>query len=50
MRLEQPESRWWWRLCRVVDVVFFWDQDHCHGAYMADIEYAQARIDWHYKL
>ena len=47
MRLERPESRWWWRLCRFVDVAFFWEQDHCQGAYLEDIEYAAERLERH---
>lgn len=50
MRLERPHSRGWWRLCRAIDQLFFWDPGHCLGAYMDDVRYAEYRLDRHRRL
>lgn len=48
--LENPKNRFWWRLCRFVDLLFFWELDHCMVAYLEDIEYAELRIERHRNL
>lgn len=47
MRLQNPDSRWWWRLCRFVDTLFFWELDHCMAAYIDDIRYSEYRLEQH---
>lgn len=50
LRLERPGNRWWWRLCRVVNVLFFWQENHCKVAYLTDISYASDRVFRHENL
>ena len=49
-RLENPEKRFWWRLCRTIDFIWFWEEDHCKIAYEYDISYSYARVEQHVKL
>ena len=50
MRLEHPKNRFWWRMCRFVDFLFFYEKDHCRTAYLEDIHYANARVNAHKNL
>lgn len=49
-RLELPDNRYWWRLCRFVDFIWFWEADHCKVAYLEDIEYAEQRLERHHAV
>lgn len=50
MRLENPGNRWWWRLTRLINIIFVWDPDHCRKAYLADVEYSQASVNQYLQL
>lgn len=44
MRLQDRENRWWWRLTRVINWVFFWQSNHCRRAYLNDVAYSAQKL------
>ena len=36
-------GKWWMRGRKFVDVIFFWDKDHCLTSYMHEVERRQDR-------
>ena len=32
------ENNWWWVAYVIINHIFFWQEDHCKGSYMAEIE------------
>jgi hypothetical protein len=40
--LQRPRSRFWGRMRRIIDRVFFWQPGHCEASHREDVLFARA--------
>ena len=43
--LNRKRSRGWYAAYRTLNAVFFWQEDHCRGPYLADVIWASQLLE-----